>query len=236
MKVVEAAKHEKKPDAPDQKALTDAAYAPGRAWCCLSVPLVATPMPFTGLSPLPGWATTCTTNFQRPLGTWLDVMKACEKMAADAASSADAASKRPVPQAVKSALGDLASASGTVAKKVKACVAAGSPAAAPPTGPSLPVGPNGACDDSHLCGPGLECRGGQCKPPCACPPGCFVEGGACKKNVVQSRIVRKDCAKPPGMPANACPPPPCFKDGAGACKIDTTETSTTKESCALVCP
>jgi len=89
---------------------------------------------------------------------------------------------------------------------------------------------NATCDDTHVCGPALECRESKCKVPCACPltSGCFVENNQCVKNV--SATVRKDCPTVNGWCA-----PPCFRDAGNACKIDTTDVAASKASCAPVC-
>jgi hypothetical protein len=185
-------------------------------------------------------------------GTYMDNLQACVDLTKAAAGAVGLANSAGLPKAAQAALSDLQSSTEKVAQALETCKPPKPTAVVPkPIGGVctaaadcatqaceggrciLPgVAALGQCDAVRHCGPGLECRAGQCRLPCACPPGCLVSSqSACQRTVPQSNTVRKSC----NLVMGQCPFP-CFKDANKNCKIDTIEATTKQESCALACP
>lgn len=239
-----------------RKRADEALLRNSQALCCVTYPIAIPGLP----SGDAGGRAVCQGVLQyhvtrgelKTTGTYMDNLQACVDLANSAAAAAGSANGAGLPKPAQAALAEVRTGSERLAQALQSCKPEGPAVVAPkPVGGACTaaaecatqdctggrcvlsgVAPYGSCDGVRHCGPGLECRDGQCRVPCACPVGCAVSGqGACQRPVPQSSTVRKSC----GTVGGACLPP-CFRDAQKQCKIDTTEWTTRQETCALVCP
>lgn len=186
----------------------------------------------------------------RTSGTYMDNLQACVALTKPAAGALGSANSAGLPKAAQAALPDLRGSTNKVAQALETCKPPTPTAVVPqPIGGVCAAAAGyatrtceggaascrgsllGQCDAVRHCGPGLECRAGECQLPCTCPPDCLVSSqGSCQRTVPQSNTVRKSC----NLAMGQCPFP-CFKDESKNCKIDKIETATKQENSALVC-